>query len=73
MKKIVPALCLAFWVAFLPGCGGESAETLFETAKLEELQNNPEHARQLYRQILEKHSRSPYAKTAEERLNALEE
>jgi TolA-binding protein len=72
MKKIVLALCLAFWVACAPGCGGESAETLFETARLEELQNNPEHARQLYREIVEKHSRSPYAKTAEERLRALE-
>ena len=72
MKKIFAALCLAFLIAFMPGCGGESAETLFETAKLEELQNNPEHARQLYREILDKHSRSPYAKKAEERLNALE-
>jgi TolA-binding protein len=72
MKKIVLALCLAFLIVFLPGCGGESAETLFETAKLEELQNNPEHARQLYREIIEKHSRSPYAKSAGERLNALE-
>lgn len=72
MKKIVPALCLVFLIAFLPGCGSESAETLFKTAKLEELQNNPEHARQLYREILDKHSRSAYAKKVEERLHALE-
>jgi hypothetical protein len=54
----------------LAGCGGNAAE-LLETAKLEELQNNPAHARELYREILRHHPGSPEARIAEERLRAL--
>lgn len=54
-------------------CSGNSAEELFETAKLEELQNNPEHARKLYQEILSKHPQSKYAENARERLAELAE
>ena len=53
------------------GCSG-GAEELFETAQFEELQKNRPHAIQLYREIVEKHPKSPYAVTAKERLAELE-
>lgn len=53
------------------GCSSEDPARLFETAKFEELQNNKEHARQLYEEIVKKHPESPYAKQARERLDAL--
>ena len=59
-------LCIA-----LAGCG-ESPDALLETAALEEVQKNPEHARQLYRQVIERHPGTPQAKTAEEKLRALD-
>ena len=48
------------------------AQELFETAELEELQNNQDHARQLYQEIIRKFPDSEYAKNAEERLSRLE-
>ena len=52
-------------------CSGNKAEELFETAKLEELQNGPDHARELYQEIVDKYPESEYAKKARERLSAL--
>jgi TolA-binding protein len=57
----------------MSGCGGDKAEALLETAKLEELQNNPEHARDLYREIVAKYSQREFAAYARERLDALEQ
>lgn len=54
----------------LAGCGGGAGE-LLETARLEELQNNPAHARQLYREVATRYPGTPEARTAEERLRAL--
>jgi TolA-binding protein len=53
------------------GCSGNSAEQLFETAELEERQNNHKHAKQLYREVTEKYPNSPYAKKAQDRLSEL--
>ena len=54
------------------GCSDKRAQELFETAELEELQNNQDHARQLYQEIVKKYPDSEHAKNAEERLSALQ-
>lgn len=61
-------LCLFLLLA---GCG-DSAKDMFDTAQLEEKQNNRPHATKLYRQIVEKHPDSPYANQAKARLAELE-
>jgi hypothetical protein len=66
-RSSLGALLLA---AALAGCGG-GAQELLETAKLEELQNNAPHARELYQQILRDYPGSPEAREAESRLKAL--
>lgn len=69
---------LSFAVGFLTlclivGCGGESPESLFETAQFEERQTNVAHARQLYQRIIQEHPESEWAKLAEARLEHLEQ
>ena len=58
--------------AFLVGCGGESPDSLFETAQFEEKQTNFTHAKELYHQIIRDHPDSEWAKMAKERFEALE-
>jgi TolA-binding protein len=53
-------------------CSSNQAEELFETAQFEELQNNREHARQLYEDIMKNYPESDYAGKAEDRLSGLE-
>ena len=67
-RRILLALML---LVALAGCSGNGAKELLETAKLEELQNNPSHAKKLYEEILQKYPDSPYAKEAKERLGAM--
>ena len=55
----------------LLGCG-DKAKDLFDTARLEEKQNNRPHATKLYRQIVEEYPESPYANQAKTRLGELE-
>ena len=55
----------------LVGCG-DKAKDLFDTAQLEEKQNNKPHATKLYRQIVQEHPDSPYANQAKTRLAELE-
>jgi len=55
----------------ISACSGSGGKELFDTAKFEELQNNTQHATELYEEILKKYPKSEYAKKAEERLNAL--
>ena len=55
----------------LVGCG-DGAKDLYDTAELEEKQNNRPHAAKLYRQIVEEHPDSPYASQAKARLVELE-
>ena len=54
-------------------CSGDSAETLFETAKLEEMQRNFTHAETLYKEIIRKYPNSPLARSATERLTAMKQ
>ena len=70
MKQIILILMIILAMALL-GCSGNNAEQLFDTAKLEELQDDREHATKLYQEIIEKYPESEYAKRAKERLSAL--
>jgi len=53
----------------LSGCSGNRAEELFDTARLEELQNNDDHAKKLYQEIVAKYPDSEYARNARDRLS----
>ena len=65
-------VCVALvGAALLGGCRGNSAQQQFETAQFEELQENREHARQLYEAIVRDAPDSEYAAKARERLSAL--
>jgi outer membrane protein assembly factor BamD (BamD/ComL family) len=55
----------------LQACSGQKAPELYDTAKFEELQNNREHAIQLYEQIIVRYPSSEYALKAKERIDAL--
>jgi len=55
----------------LVGCG-DKGKDLFDTAQLEEKQNNRPHAIKLYRQIVQEYPDSPYAARAKTRLAELE-
>jgi len=66
-KLLIPVL-IAIAMITLSSCSGHQAEELYKTAQFEELQNNPEHARQLYAEILKKYPESEFAKKAEDRL-----
>lgn len=59
----------------LLGCGSPDAKSrqLYETAQLEEQQNNPQHAKQLYEEVIREYPESPFAVKAKERLKSLEE
>jgi outer membrane protein assembly factor BamD (BamD/ComL family) len=52
--------------------GGDKAKDLYDTAHLEEKQNNRPHATKLYRQIVEEYPDSPYANEAKTRLAELQ-
>lgn len=72
MKKIIWVLTIIVSTA-LSGCSGNGGQELFDTAKLEELQDNSEHARQLYQEIIDRYPETEYARKAQERLSALRE
>jgi len=54
----------------LVGCG-EDPQAMLETAQLEEKQNNPQHAIEIYQRIVREHPSSAQATTASERITAL--
>ena len=64
--RITMAILIAAMLV-IGGCG-DSAQTLFDTAQLEEKQNNPQHAAQLYEEILKKYPDSKVAEDARQRL-----
>ncbi len=64
-------LAMVGMALILAACSADKSKELFETAQFEEKQNNREHARQLYQEIVTKYPKSPLAKQAEERLAAL--
>jgi len=70
MKLILASV---LWIVVLAGsgCTGNKAEELFETAQFEEKQNNQEHARQLYEEIVKDYPSSDQAKKAQERLSQM--
>ncbi|HMK56070.1 MAG TPA: outer membrane protein assembly factor BamD [Dissulfurispiraceae bacterium] len=73
MKGLRRAGCfLIVTIAFaLFGCSGQQAKELYDTARLEELQNNPVHAVQLYEQLIVRYPSSEYAVKAKERIDEL--
>jgi TolA-binding protein len=54
-----------------PACTGNGAPELYDTARFEEVQHNPQHARELYEEIIRKYPGSEHARKAQERLAAL--
>lgn len=75
MKKFNAAtmvlIMLGLLFSFVVGCGGESPESLYDTAQFEEKQTNFVHAKELYQRIIREHPDSEWAKKAKERLDAL--
>ena len=67
MRRFLAA-CL---LLVLVGCG-DKAKDLYDTAQLEEKQNNKPHATKLYREIIEEYPDSSYANQAKTRLAELE-
>lgn len=70
MKKIVMILVVIAALT-IAGCSGDRAKEVFDTAQLEELQKNYDHAAELYQEIVAKYPESNYAAKARERLNGL--
>ena len=70
VRSVLGALGLLFFL--IVGCGGESPESLFETAQFEEKQTNVAHARELYQRIILEHAGSEWANKAKARLEELE-
>ena len=69
MRTTIVTLLLTATLA-VSGCSDNAAQ-LFETAQFEELQNNPQHAQELYEQIVADYPTSEQATRARERLVAL--
>jgi outer membrane protein assembly factor BamD (BamD/ComL family) len=67
MKWIAATILL---IMFLIACSDKTAE-MYDLARFEELQNNREHAVQIYKEIVEKYPDSPQAKDAVKRLDSL--
>lgn len=70
MKLFMISLMMLFSVSVF-GCSGDKAKALMDTALLEEKQHNPDHARQLYQEIIQKYPDSPFARDAQKRLSEL--
>ncbi|HYC57215.1 MAG TPA: hypothetical protein VEL28_19955 [Candidatus Binatia bacterium] len=71
MRRYAASMILVAGLA-MAGCNNGAAE-LLATAQLEEKQDNLDHARQLYQQIVRDHATSAQADTARQRLAALQE
>lgn len=74
-SKFVKTMLMLFLVLSVPvlsSCSTNRAEELYETAQFEELQNNREHARTLYEDIVKKYPDSEYALKAKDRLSDLQ-
>ena len=69
------SVCITIIILILlAGCtnGDKKAGELLETARFEEKQNNYDHAKQLYAEILKNHPASPAAKEAATRITELD-
>ena len=69
--KCFLVILILFVTLAVGACSGNNAKGMFETAQFEEVQNNKEHARELYEEIVRSYPKSDYAKKAQERLDAL--
>lgn len=67
MKIFILSLMILFSVS-ISGCTGDKAKDLMDTALLEEKQHNPDHARQLYQEIIQKYPDNPFVRDAQKRL-----
>jgi len=72
MRSKVFVLPVVLLLIFTGACSSDNAQALFESAQLEEHQNNPVHAKELYQEILTKYPKSEYASKAEARLRELQ-
>ena len=72
MGQMIGVLTIILTMA-LSACSGNGGQQLFDAAKLEELQDNREHARQLYQEIVDQYPETEYARKAQKRLSALQE
>jgi outer membrane protein assembly factor BamD (BamD/ComL family) len=70
-RKLLIALLIVCLTAFFAACSDKKAAEIYETAKFEELQNNKEHALQLYERVIVAYPSSEYAVKAKERANEL--
>jgi TolA-binding protein len=70
MKLVILSLMILLSVS-VSGCTGDKPKELMDTAILEEKQQNSDHARQLYQEIIQKYPDSPVAKDAQRRLSEL--
>jgi hypothetical protein len=71
IRKEVGALLLAAALLLAVGCSGSGPADLLSTAELEEVQDNPDHARELYSEIVRRYPDSAEATRARQRLAAL--
>ena len=71
--RLIILMCMIALATATLGCSGNGAQQLFDTAKLEELQDNRDHARQLYQQVIDEYPGTECAKKAKERLAELKE
>lgn len=69
LRTLLPVL----WMMLLTfSACTDKAQELFQTAQFEEKQNNREHARQLYEEIVKDYPNSDAAKAADARLRELQ-
>ena len=66
---MLSAVCIVAFTA----CTDNRAGELYETAQFEELQQNAEHATQLYEEIVNKYPESEFAVKAKDRLAELKD
>lgn len=72
MRRMIGVLTIIL-VTTWSGCSGNGGQQQFDTAQLEELQDNREHAKQLYQEIIDRYPETEYARKAKQRLSALEQ
>lgn len=70
MKRFFTTLIILLSVV-MSGCSGDKAKELMDTAILEEKQHNPDHAKQLYQEVIQKYPDSAFAKDAQKKLSEL--
>jgi outer membrane protein assembly factor BamD (BamD/ComL family) len=69
-RNLIYIVLLLAIAAPLAGCS-DSAVDIYQAARLEERQNNPEHAAELYMELINKYPDCSYARDARERLDQM--